>query len=73
MGREEFEREVTSGAVYAGSPETVARRIADTARLLGITRFDLKYSNGPLPHAQSMRAIELYGTRVVPMVHDMLA
>lgn len=73
MGREEFEREVGSGAVYAGSPETVARRIADTAKLLGITRFDLKYANGPMPHAQLMRSIELYGTRVAPLVRDLLA
>lgn len=73
MGPGEFEREVEGGALYAGSPETVARKIADTARLLGLTRFDLKYSNGPMPHAQSMRAIELYGTRVVPMVRDLLA
>jgi probable LLM family oxidoreductase len=69
----DFEREVETGAVYAGSPETVARKIADTAKLLGINRFDLKYSNGPMPHAQSMRAIELYGTRVAPLVRDMLA
>ena len=73
MGPDEFEREVTTGALYAGSPETVARRIADTATLLGIDRFDLKYSNGPMPHAQSMRAIELYGTKVAPLVRDMLA
>jgi hypothetical protein len=26
-----------------------------------------------LPHAQSMRAIELYGTRVIPRVRELLA
>ncbi len=71
--RADYDREVSSGAVFAGSPETVARRIAETVRTLGIDRFDLKYSNGTMPHAQLMRSIELYGTRVVPRVRDLLA
>jgi probable LLM family oxidoreductase len=61
------------GAMYVGSPETVASKIAATARLLGLTRFDLKYSSGPMPHATLMRSIELYGTRVAPLVREMLA
>ncbi len=73
MQKGEFEREIASGALYVGSPETVARKIADTVRSLDLARFDLKYSNGPMPHAQSMRAIELYGTKVIPMVRDLLA
>lgn len=73
VGRAEFEREANSGALYVGSAETVARKIADTVRRLELNRFDLKYSNGPMPHGQSMRAIELYGTRVIPLVRDMLS
>ena len=73
MGPDEYQREVDSGALYVGSPETVARKIADTARLLGINRFDLKYANGPMPHALLMRGVELYGTKVAPLVRDMLA
>ena len=72
--RAQFEQQVGSqGSLYVGSPETVARKIASTARLLGLSRFDLKYSMGQLPHAQMMRSIELYGTRVIPLVRDMLA
>lgn len=70
---EEFITEIESGSLYVGSPETVARRIATTIRTLGLDRFDLKYANGPMPHAQLMRSIELYGTRVIPMVRDLLA
>jgi len=71
--RAQFELQVGSqGSLYVGSPETVARKIAATAKLLGLARFDLKYSMGQLPHAQMMRSIELYGTRVVPLVRDML-
>ncbi|HRJ68517.1 MAG TPA: LLM class flavin-dependent oxidoreductase [Beijerinckiaceae bacterium] len=73
MGRGEFDHEVEKGSLYLGSPETVAKKIAKTARALGISRFDLKYSAGPLPHARLMRCIELYGTKVMPMVREMLA
>jgi probable LLM family oxidoreductase len=61
------------GAMYVGSPETVARKIATTARALGLSRFDLKYSAGTLPHDALMRSIELYGTQVAPRVHELLA
>lgn len=73
LRREDFEREIAHGALCVGGPETVARKIASAAKALGIARFDLKYSAGPLPHSKLMRCIELYGTRVVPMVRDMLS
>lgn len=69
----EFEQEATQGSLYLGSPETVARKIAATVKALGIQRFQLKYSAGPLTHARLMRCIELYATKVVPMVRDLLA
>ena len=72
MSREDFEREADRGSLYVGSPETVARRIATTVRTLGLARFDLKYSLNQLPHETLMQGIELYGTRVIPMVRDML-
>jgi probable LLM family oxidoreductase len=71
--REQYDAEVDHGALFVGSPETVARKIADAVRALGIQRFDLKYSNGAMPHAQLMRSIELYGTQVVPRVRELLA
>jgi probable LLM family oxidoreductase len=74
MQRADFDRDAgPDGSLYVGSPETVARKIAGTAKALGLTRFDLKYSAGRLPHENLMRSIELYGTRVVPLVRDMLA
>ena len=72
--RAQFELQVgAQGSLYVGSPETVARKIADTAKLLGLRRFDMKYSMGQLPHEAMMRSIELYGTKVIPLVRDMLA
>ena len=72
--RLQFQHDISpEGAVYAGSPETVARKIAATMKTLGATRFDLKYANGTLSHAKLMRSIELYGTKVAPLVSEMLS
>jgi probable LLM family oxidoreductase len=71
--RGRFAHDVRDGSLYVGSPETVARKIARTVRLLGAGRFDLKYSSGTLPHSTMMRSIELYGTQVVPRVRELLA
>lgn len=68
----EFEAEIQQGSLYVGSPETVARKIAATVKALGVQRFDLKYSAGPMPHAQLMHCIELYGSKVLPMVRELL-
>jgi hypothetical protein len=51
----------------------VARRIAATVEALGVARCQLKYSAGPLPHEKLMKSIELYGTRVMPLVRKLLA
>ena len=72
MTRVEFEREIEHGSLYVGSPETVARKIAATVKALGVDRFDLKYSAGPLSHEKMMRSIELYGRRVIPLVRGMI-
>jgi probable LLM family oxidoreductase len=70
--RAEFEREIAEGSLYAGSPETVARKIAATVRALGASRFDLKYSAGTLVHEIMLRSIELYGREVIPRVRQEL-
>jgi len=61
------------GALYIGSPETVARKIATNLPALGATRFDLKYGMGGLSHETLMTNIELYGTQVIPRVRELLA
>lgn len=73
MEKAEFEREIEHGSLYLGSPETVARKIAATVRALGVSRFDLKYSAGTLPHPKLMTCIELYGREVMPRVRELLA
>lgn len=73
MTKDHYLNEVHHGSVYAGSPETVAAKIVHAVTSVGASRFDLKYANGPMPHAQLMSSIELYATRVAPLVRDMLA
>ncbi len=70
--REQYDEEVATGAVFAGSPQTVAAKIARTVRALGLSRFDLKYANGAMPHEDLMRAVELYGTEVIPRTRALL-
>jgi probable LLM family oxidoreductase len=71
--RDSFEHEADVGALYVGSPETVAQKIAATAKALDIERFDMKYSNGPLSHEKMMTSIGLYGEQVAPRVRELLA
>jgi alkanesulfonate monooxygenase SsuD/methylene tetrahydromethanopterin reductase-like flavin-dependent oxidoreductase (luciferase family) len=72
--KESFLREIgPRGALHVGSPETVARKIADNLTALDANRFDLKYGMGGLSHRALMTNIELYGTQVVPRVRELLA
>jgi probable LLM family oxidoreductase len=71
--RAQFERECgPDGALCVGSPKTVAAKIFSMARLLSLSRFDMKYSNGTLPHDTLMRSIELFGAKVAPRVRELL-
>jgi probable LLM family oxidoreductase len=70
---EHFLDEVHHGSMFVGSPQTVANRIAAVARALSLSRFDLLYAVGRVPHEQRMATIELYGREVVPRVRELLA
>ncbi|WIX82701.1 LLM class flavin-dependent oxidoreductase [Amycolatopsis carbonis] len=71
--RAEYDSEIEHGSMYIGSPETVARKIAGAVKDLDVGRFDLIYSSGSQPASARMHAVELYGTKVIPMVRDLLA
>ena len=69
--RQQFDRETgPGGALCVGSPETVAAKIIRTAQALDLSRFNMKYSHGTLPHDTAMRSIELFGTKVAPRVRE---
>ena len=72
--RDHFDREASpEGSLCVGSPETVAQKIAASVAALGLSRFDMKYSNGTLPHEAMLRSIELYATEVAQRVRELLA
>ncbi len=72
--KESFMSEIgPQGALYVGSAETVAQKIAQNLTVLGANRFDLKYGMGGLSHQALMTNIELYGTQVAPRVRELLA
>ncbi len=71
--KDRYLAEVEHGALFVGAPETVARKIVRAVKGLGVQRFDLKYTTGPVTHAQNLECLRLYGEKVIPMVRDMLA
>jgi alkanesulfonate monooxygenase SsuD/methylene tetrahydromethanopterin reductase-like flavin-dependent oxidoreductase (luciferase family) len=70
--RESFMGDVgPNGALYVGSPETVAQKIVANLRTLDATRFDLKFGMPGLTQDTLLRNVELYGTRVIPRVREL--
>lgn len=61
------------GALYVGDPETVAQKIIHLRKNVGIKRFMLHVPVGTMPHEDVMKAIELLGTKVAPMVREEIA
>lgn len=61
------------GALYVGDPETVARKIINLRKHVGITRFLLHTPLGTMPHEDVMNAIKLLGTEVAPRVREEIA
>jgi probable LLM family oxidoreductase len=60
------------GAYFIGTPEQVADRIVDLHRVLGHDRQGFQMDLSSVPQADSLRAIELLGTGVAPLVRAAL-
>jgi probable LLM family oxidoreductase len=69
--REQFELYISpKGVLVVGGPETAAEKILRHSESLGgIQRFTFQMDNAGLTHKQLMHAIELIGTKVIPMVN----
>lgn len=61
------------GALFVGDPEQVAEKILATHALFRNDRFLIQMAIGIVPHVKLMKAIELYGTKVAPIVRKELA
>lgn len=72
--RAQFDQAISPrGNLFLGDPDTVAEKIIRHAKLFRNDRFLLQMAIGLMPHAQIMRGIELYGTKVAPLVRAALA
>ena len=67
--REQFEAERgPRGANLVGTPDEVAAKILYEHELFGLDRFLIQMSVGTLPHDKVLHSIELFGTKVAPIV-----
>jgi probable LLM family oxidoreductase len=74
IARQDFDALRTlRGALVVGSPEQVIEKILFQHEIFGHDRFLAQISVGTLPHAKVMRAIELLGTEVAPVVRAEVA
>ena len=72
--RAQFEAERgPRGANLVGTPEEVAAKILYEHELFGLRRFLIQMSVGTLPHETVLRSIELFGTKVAPIVRAEVA
>ncbi|MBS3648917.1 LLM class flavin-dependent oxidoreductase [Pseudaminobacter sp. 19-2017] len=61
------------GALFVGDPEVVAEKIVAMHKLFRNDRFLIQMAIGLVPHAKLMKAIELFGTKVAPLVRKATA
>jgi alkanesulfonate monooxygenase SsuD/methylene tetrahydromethanopterin reductase-like flavin-dependent oxidoreductase (luciferase family) len=61
------------GANFVGSPAQVIEKILYQHKIFHHQRLLLQLSIGSLPHAKMLRAIELLGTEVAPVVRREVA
>jgi alkanesulfonate monooxygenase SsuD/methylene tetrahydromethanopterin reductase-like flavin-dependent oxidoreductase (luciferase family) len=61
------------GPYVVGSPEQVAEKILFQHELFGHQRTLIQFAIGSVPHPEVLRAIELLGTEVAPIVRAEVA
>ena len=58
------------GATVVGDPDEVAAKILYQHELFDHERFLIQFTVGSLPHEKTLKAIELFGTKVAPIVRE---
>ncbi|MGH2905807.1 MAG: Atu2307/SP_0267 family LLM class monooxygenase [Solirubrobacterales bacterium] len=61
------------GIPWVGHPEEIAAKILREHELFGNTRFLAQSSIGSMPHDVALKSIELFGTKVAPLVREEIA
>ncbi|CCH02707.1 oxidoreductase protein [Fibrella aestuarina BUZ 2] len=73
IGRAHFEQMRQHGPLMVGSPQQIIDKILYFHELFGNTRYIAQTISGyGIPHANTLRAIELFGTKVAPAVRKAL-
>ncbi|MDX2136667.1 MAG: LLM class flavin-dependent oxidoreductase [Chloroflexota bacterium] len=74
MRRDQYDAAATlRGANCVGSPDDVIEKILFQHRIFGHQRFLLQLTVGSIEHDKVLRAIELMGTKVAPVVRERIA
>ena len=74
MDRAGFDARIAGdGIPWIGEPEAIAEKILREHELFGNTRFLAQGSMGRMPHDAALRSIELFGTKVAPIVREEVA
>ncbi len=74
MTRSQFDASLRlRGANFVGSPQQIIDKILFQHEIFGHQRFLLQFSVGTLPHQKILRSIELFGTKVAPVIRRELA
>ncbi|MFZ9661444.1 MAG: LLM class flavin-dependent oxidoreductase, partial [Chitinophagaceae bacterium] len=72
--REQFEwLRMPKGCLLVGSPQQVIDKLLYQHELFGNDRFMMQMCVGVLPHDKMMKSIELYGTKVLPVIKKQLS
>ena len=73
-GRSEYQAlRAPDGALAVGSPEQVAEKLLFEHELFGHDRYIAQMSVGAVAHKDVLRSMELFGTRVAPLVREEIA
>jgi probable LLM family oxidoreductase len=72
--RQHFEAERRlEGALFVGSPQQIVEKVLYQHEVFGHDRFLIQLTVGPMPHVEVLKAIELLGTEVAPVVRREVA
>jgi len=72
--REQLEKQRTlRGSDFVGSPEEIIEKILFQHEIFNHQRFLMYMGNNAIDHQKMLRAIELFGTKVAPVVRKEIA
>jgi len=72
LDRRQFEHMRAGGPLMVGSVQEIIDKILRQHELFHHTRFLAQFIEGDIPHRKMLRAIELFGTRIAPVVRKEL-